>query len=255
MEAKIDALKRSLDELGSTIRDTIAKRRATGKQIAGKINQTKELRVERNELTDAVKDLKQQRRQQNKTLKSALDKVRSMSREKTNSAGLKKKIDELEYTLETEALPYSQEQKIMKQINAVRKEFKAAEAQENVNKDRAVLKEDLTKTRGEADETHKAIQTKAQESQERHEKILKLNKEIDALKIEEAKLEKEIDERTKEEKKKKVELKKLMKEAGMEEEPDEKSQRRKLQAKKKAAETKLSKGEKLTTDDLLALQG
>ena len=255
MEAKINALKRSLEELGSTIRDAIAKRRATGKQIASKINQTKELRTERNELTDAVKDLKQQRRQQNKKLKSALDKVRSIPREKTNSAGLKKRIDDLEYELETEAPSYAQEQKMMKQINTLRKEFKAAQAQEALNKDRAVLKDDLTATRGEADETHKYIQTKAQDSQERHEKIITLNKEIDTLKAEEDKIKKEIDDNTTEEAKQKVQLKKLMKEAGIEEEPDAKSLKKKLHDKKKVAETKLAKGEKLTTDDLLALQG
>ncbi|MBI4144308.1 hypothetical protein HY486_03610 [Candidatus Woesearchaeota archaeon] len=256
---EIDALKKGLKELSFSIRHALKKRREIGRAIADKINLTKKLRSERNTLTDSVKQLKGERRQYNSQLKDDLIKVRGMPIVKSKAQMLRYQIEKMEYDIETAGMAFEKEEKVMKQINKLKKELAQEESKEKVTHERTEIKKHLTEARKHADDLHGNIQDIARQSQEKHEQILKLNEDIDRLRQEEEAIIKDIEKNEVKEKELCAELDVLLKKAGeqtmAEKRQHEVEMKKLLHDKKRNAELKLQRGEKLNTEEFLALQG
>jgi uncharacterized coiled-coil DUF342 family protein len=271
-EREVSVLKSELNSVNRIKEDYFSQSKANGvklKEINSKANSVKK---ERDALTKAVKEAKLNRDLLNKELKEKIKTYRKVApkRKGINVAGLKKQISELEYKIETEAPSFEKEQKMMKLINEKKKQLKEA----GVSEEAAKLEKELDEIRKKANEAHKLIQTKADESQKKHEELVHLLKEGK----EAFRKQKEINAKIKEAQSKLKEIteqlnKKLEYAVAHEGERRESRPRKEFGHKKKfekrkehgpkinyeelqhKAEEKLKKTGKLTTQDLLAFQG
>ena len=178
---------------------------------------------------------------------------------------IKKTIEKLELSIETDAMSFENEKKVMKKIKALKKRFDVAKIANDFFDNIKIFSKDIDKVKKKANEAHLRIQNRAKESQKLHEGLVGNSKEIDKLKEEEEgafekfiefkKKFSEVNDLLKEKLTKmngitkKLESFKLKKE-------EEKILRDKFFIKKKEAEVeeKIKRGEKLTTEDLLVFQ-
>lgn len=273
-KSSIRELKDTLGELEDHKKSVLERKREIGSSIAGLISSLRLLKQERDSLTSEVKSLKDQRTQLNSAVKKALDAIAEHKKNnpppsrdnRVNPSAIKKRIDELEYKIETEAPSYDVEKKIMKQINSLKLEYNESKKVDVHWSEHEKLKEQLRSAKKEADSIHKVLQQKARLSQEKHNTLLETAKKIDDLRVMEEQLRAEYGSHA--EKTHDVrevlgaELERHTKDkrerARKKKESDDRKRHehdRKIEEKKQSVEEKIARGEKLTTEDLIALQG
>lgn len=178
---------------------------------------------------------------------------------------IKKEIEKIETAIETTVRSFDQEQKLMKKMKELKKQYAELSMTTTGSKDLSALRKKINSERKEADKLHKEIQEKAKLSQDLHEQILELSKKIEEMRKAQAdahekflSAKKEFQEINNQLKKKLEEYKAAGGEAQhirdekrhQKEEKKEKSLAEKLAAVQK----KIEAGEKLTTEDILVLQ-
>ncbi len=270
LQNEIKKIKESLTQLNDQKEKFFSDRSDLSKKISQHINQIKKLKEERNTLTDKVKATKDERTEKTKQLKEKIIKHKELMSKRKDSGKkgfredpvkIRKTIDRLQYSIETEVVDFKKEQKIMKQINELKKKLGAGgayEESEKLGKEIAVLKK-------ETDKLHEIIQKDAQTSQEKHEEMLKLSKEVDEFRKQEEEINKKIDEKKKEIKEGQNPLEDRLKQLSIlapelkqerkaRKEKEEKRQQKKLGERQKDVQEKLKSGGKLTTEDFLVLQ-
>jgi len=260
LSREISELQRKLTGLNSQKQKALQEKNDVYRKIQDSIEGIKKLRVERDALTKEVKDLKDERAKLNKEMNVQISQIKELrgSQKKTSQDPVRvmNQIEALNKKIETEVITFDKEKKMMRQIKDLSKVFQECKETQELWKKTTETSGHIQKVRTEADEVHKRIQEKAQESQERHEKILKRNKEIDALRAEEKTLSDAL-------KKVKNDIQQIaqsleVKLTSLGQLPQRKpvvnKKKNYLLDKQRAVEEKLKKGEKLTTEDLLILQ-
>ncbi len=265
-------LRSQLNEIHTQKESIFHQLRATRDKIRARSSQISKLKQERDSLTGEVKQLKNEREklhvqvQEKSFVKKEVDEKQKQfqgpSTYQESPGQLKRQIDALERKIETEVMAFTKEQQLTKTLKEMRARYK--EIQQKQQAKTAVLKEantinaDFSQVRREAHETHKLVQDKAQQSQQRHEQLTTLVEEIKALRVEEKPLEAKI----KEYRTKMDELKKTLDEnskrvdelAKLFQEEEQKSFKDRAKEKTVEVQEKLKKGKKLTTEDILAFQ-
>ena len=179
---------------------------------------------------------------------------------------IKKQIEALEYKIETEAPPFQEEKRMMKTINDLRRQYEAAKSVSNVFEKIYSASKDVDNLRKRADETHKKVQVRAKDSQEKHEELITTSNDIDELRKKEKEeiakftaAKKEfmaVNDRLKE---KLEEMYRIKTQLGdiAKVETTKKSRREDVLLREKGEEVreKIRKRQKLTTEDLLIMQG
>ncbi len=278
IEAKrkeLDTLKALLSELNSEKESWFEKKRKASKDISDLFQSLREVKGKRNSFTKQVKDSKQRRQELNKLLNQKRMEMKNLQDEKqeitkkfgirVDPSKIKQEIEEIEFKIETEGLPFSVEQRMMRMINEKKKMLYQSQEVSDVFDKIHQMKKDLDKTRLKADETHKKVQTKAEASQKFHEELVESSKEAKELKTKEDEaLKKFVEAKTKYNEQNELvkaklnEINTLRAKIGEvvqeEKKKRKKSDDRKLQEQKQTVEEKIKKGLKLTTDDLLAFQ-
>ena len=288
-EARIKELKQQLQKLHQEKESLFAAKEAVSEKIRSLITDVKSKKVVRNVLTDDVGELKKSRKILNQEIRERVEKVKKLRdeakkvkpvkvtqdsdrgygrREKppATPASIKKTIDELEYKIETGAISFSAERKINLQLKDLRKQL--ANMKTTIVDWSAIntMSKEIDELKVKADEVHKKIQTQAKESQDKHEDVLVQSQSIDKLKEEEDNLQKEFKKKKKEYTKLQAELKELTGEefntkrkenvaAKVKQAQHNAKQLEMITDKKREVEAKIARGEKLTTQDLLILQG
>ena len=227
-------------------------------------------------LTAVVKKTKQEKQKIVDSIKENISKITALKKEKSeitqkhdlkgNPERLRKEIDALETKMETEVQSFDNEQKMMKKIKILLNKFVEFEVVKEVIGKINDVSKIIDELKSKEKELKKTIRKNARESQKEHEKMLELSKKVDELKI----TEKENYAKFMEEKKTYTEtnkkLKDLMKGYGnLRQEAEVVSTKKKIEKeekiktsiaeKKSKVDEKIKKGEKLTTEDLLAFQG
>lgn len=272
----VEALKKELAAADKKKEDSFKKKQEVGSKIAEKIRLVNESKKERNELTQQVRDLKKRRDELNSQINERVQEIKKLTdgkplpkRSRKDPEGpqsLKKKIEQLEFKMETQPMGFDAEQKINKEIRDLKKQYnekmKAFDGLEDV----MVKSREIDALKKEANELHAKVTKLATDSQKRHESLINQSKEIEDLKKEEEQLYNDFLEH----KKVFAELNtKLRNQLGIADEVKD-VVRKERQTSKKAkeaedqktlkeraneAEQKLKKKQKLTTEDLLAMQG
>lgn len=272
---EIAKLRTNLNELDKEKEAWFKKKYEASKKIRESIQKIKDNKTKRDSLTSEVKDLKQKRDKINEEIKFNFKGLNTLRKEnidiakslniKISPSGIKRKIYDLEFKLQTEAMPFNKEQTLMKKIKELKKLYGDSGVLIDSNKRLKGASDEIGKMRREADEAHKLIQERAKQSQLLHEEILKISKEIDEIKVHEEEALKnfseykvkfnqvnaQLKERLKEMNNAKVSIDKMI---------FEKKEKRRieqdsfLKSKEEEINKKIQRGGKLTTEDLLIFQ-
>ena len=244
------------DTLNSTIRD-----------IRNKISEHKK---KRDELNERVKHAKEQRNKLNKSYSEIKKHVEELERKRllasgTNLNNLRKQLRDLENEQMTQPMSPQKEKKLIETISEIHTKIK--EVEDKLNSDpklkKALEEEKIVKQK--AEKQHDLVEKLASRAQEEHENMIKLVKQLDNLikkvndiqetivmtKIEADRVHKEfigcvdeihsLERQISESRDKKRKMKKIAKAGAAKREADEIFER-------------FKRGEKLSTEDLMALQ-
>lgn len=274
-KVEISGLRNSLNELDREKESWFRKKSDLSEKIKNSIKKIRENKEKRDALTQEVKSLKPKRDDANKDIVSKSHVLGKLKKEKISlvksldvkdsPSRIKQQIEMLEFKIETEGMPFSKEQQLMKKIKELKRLYHDAEIISYADKKFETASNSIKTIRKNANETHKLIQEKAQQSQILHEEIIKISGEIDKLKVEEEAAFRKFSELKKNFNEASSQLKekfKLMNEARghLDRISSEKRERRKqeeesfLKSKEDAVNEKIRKGQKLTTEDLLVFQ-
>ena len=275
LRQQINLIKKDLNKLNREKESWFKKRSNTNKKITELIGGVKGSKDARNELTGKVKDLKKERDALNKEISEKVTLLKELkeksgnvpfnSRDQKSPSQIKREMEKLDYTLQTQPMSFKKEQQLMSQIKSLKKELLEMGDVNEDWKNVSQLQKEISRLRKLSNVAHKSIQDNASNSQEKHEEVIGVSKEIDELKVQE----KEAYEKFKEYKQlfadKNSELKELLKQADELKEllesknvevEEDKRRVEALEVKKKAkiVNEKIKTGGKLTTEDLLIFQ-
>ena len=275
VRSKIQDIKKDLDILNKEKEGWMTKKTSYKNEILKILGNVKELKTARNNLTSQVKMSKEERakvdhkipelEEQLKKLKTEKDEVSQKLGLKKDIGFIKREIEAMNQKFETEPMSFGSEKKLMQEIKQKRKELEGAgEIMKIVGRIRAIHQE-LDMYNKIRTVSHSKVQSIARNSQSKHENMVEESKRIDELKSKEQEAFekfKEVKERYKarsdEFKAELLNLNVVQKKLGIDEKEHkqvtEKQQNKTLIQKIKEVEDKLTKGEKLTTEDLLILQ-
>lgn len=276
LKKETSTLRNQLQSLQSRKESAFKKKNDISAKIRALIADIKGSRSTRDEFTKQVADSKDRRKQLNEELRQKIEEAKKLNNERTDimkkhklqgdPAKLKEEIDHLERRVETEGLSFDKEQKVMKEIKEKKRLYDVAKKVSTVFDRLHELNKDISRLREKADETHRKVQTRANASQEKHEELLETSKEIDTLRSQEKEaiaacndLKQQFTALNDQVKQKFTELDALREQIeGVRQ--DSRTQQRKqqemtLREKQRVVEDKIRKGGKLTTEDLLVMQG
>jgi len=264
LNQEVRQLKQRLNQLNDQKEGFFSEREQVGNQIKQLISEIQEEKKKRNTLTDEVKLSKIERDKLNKEIQEKVKVIKDIApvHSRVNPHQLKRTIEKLEENIEISGMNFNEEKKLMKKIKELKKEYDKVK---EIEEARSVGKA-LSKLRKSADSIHKSVQIKAEESQKTHEGIIETSQSIDELKKKETALREQFLAKKKEFSETNAQLKEKLfilskSNANVQEVKKEKrktreaQQKQTLQEKKLLVEEKFAKGEKLTNEDLLILQG
>ena len=272
---RISELRDSLNEANSQKESWFEKNSNIGKEISKQIHEIRQLRSTRDKLSNEVRELKKERQNYNGIVTSKIKQIKEINSKKENvskkfnfkgdPSRIKEDIAHLETKIETEVISFEAEKKIMQKIKELKKKYDEFKKISKVWGEGRELSKEIDDSKDQAEEIHKKIQNKAAESQNSHEKMIGLSKEVDELK----KKEKEAFGKFAEYKQRFSELNnqlkyELLKLKDIKEKLDiDKKERiniihegeeRTLKAKEEEVHEKIKNKKKLTTEDLLIFQ-
>ena len=276
LNKEINTLRKGLNDFNTKKESDFENKEKITKSISQLIGQVKSSKSARNKFTKQVKKVKEIRTHDNEEIKKKVKEIKELNKKKKeiqlkhnikgNPSFIKKDIDKLEFKLETEAMGFDKEKKLMKTINGLRKQYKEVKVVSDVFEKIHKLDKELKELRKKAQDEHKEVQKTAEESQHKHEEVIETSKEIDDLKEKEEDAYKnffdskkkftEINDKLQEKLKEIGKLNEKLREFGADQK-HRKEEFNKKSLKQKAAlvNEKMKKGGKLTTEDLLVLQG
>lgn len=272
---ELDTLKANLIVLNSQKESWFEKKRQASKKIFDLSRSLRDAKGKRNTFTKQVRESKLRRQELNKELKNKLQELKEIQQEKRNIADkfgiridpskIQQEIDDFEFKIETEALPFRIEQQMMKKIAEKKKILEQAKKVSNVFEQVHTLRKDVDRIRKKADETHRKVQSKAESSQQCHEELVESSQQMKDLRTEEdAALKKFIEEKAKWSVQNDLVKAKIDEIRALKAKIDgvdlkakkhaKKADAHKIVEQKKSVDEKIKKGMKLTTEDLLAFQ-
>lgn len=275
LQVQISAVKKELNRLNKEKESWYSKKSALNKQISNLIQGVKGSKDTRNEMTEMVKSIKNERNAFNKEIAMKVKDLKDLKKKyedqvtkhhiKEDPTQIKKRIEKLDYTIQTEPMSFDKEQRLMKEMKMLKKQANELKGVSGEWEKISTLSKDVNKLRKKANKIHRDIQKIAAESQEEHEDVITKSKEIDGLKDQE----KAAFEKFKEYKEMFAEknnhlktllsqvdeVKKILEEHNVQIEEDQrKIEQKELKKKAKEVSEKVKTGKKLTTEDLLIFQ-
>jgi uncharacterized coiled-coil DUF342 family protein len=272
---EISELKAALNTLNDQKERLFDEKERYSREIKDLIRKVKALKDKRNDFTKLVKEDKDKKTDlegniegkiaEVKKLRTELDEIRKKYNLQGDPFSIKREMARLERTIETEAISFDKEQKLMKRIKELKHKLEDYAVVSDTWKKIKQFSDEIDKLKGAKESYHSQVQDNAKKSQSEHEQMLTYSQKIDELKVKEEETYKKFIEA----KEKFNEANKALKEKlpDMNDAKDkldtyhtkaknEKQHKEKLTLKEKAdlARKKLTSGEKLTTEDLLALQ-
>lgn len=269
---EINELRTSLNQIDQEKENWFSTREKYSKEISKLIGEVKGSKDERNKFTQEVKLSKGQREEYAKLVREKITEIKKLENErreiekkfgiKEDPSRIKGEIEHLEMRIETEAMPFEREKEVMKRIKELKKRNKDAEKVSDVWSRMHVLSKEIDELKTRCEEEHRKVQTKAKESQSRHEEVVSVSKEVDELRTKEEEAFKkfiglkqkfgEVNDKLQE---KLIEMAKAREKLEAIGESFKREKMDRLKQKEAEVEEKIKKRQKLTTEDLIALQG
>lgn len=267
LKKEVSALRAKLNPIYKNKEDAFAKMLDVHKEIKQRIETLKKLKEERDSLTNEVKKLKDERNKLNEEVKEKGQELKGIEQEKLKAGKdfersdpsiIESEIERLEQKVETEVIPFTQEQQIRKKIKELKNKKDKLSRLGLIWKDIKTTSRDFFKTRKKAMSSHHDVQEKAQLSQDKHEAMNKVYEELKKLRDEERPFSQQHKQFKEEYHQVKSEIaekqKKLDQLSGVFKDISNKRYSDKIKAKTEEVEEKLKKRKKLRTEDILAFQ-
>ena len=248
--SEIDKLDDEREQLGIEQSKSLDQLNETKNKLQEVREELQNLRKTRDGLNETVRALKQTRDQLRDTSREKLTTLRELLKkisDRPHASIAEKELASLEWHVQTSPLEKDEEKRLMTRIRSL--EIRVTGYHKILK-----LREDITKQREEADQIHARIQELAAESQKHHADIVQVSEAFQTLRLRREEQQKTLDDlrrRTAETNQKFLQLRNTLTD-------DEKRiQRQKGEALKEAlkdtAQKKLSKGGKLTLQELSVL--
>ncbi len=262
-EKKVQALKKELDQLKAEKEKWFKKKEDLKEVVNDKIKEIKSLNIDG--ASKIISVLRKERDRLNKHVGGLIRRIKGAKfRTGPSPQKIQEKINEIEKKIEVET-NFKKEQELMDEIKKLKKEREETKGQE----DRRELEKNIKVSKKKADDVHKQIKDAADDK--KRKKFTEISKEINKLKKEqEDAFAKFIEFKNKFNAKHK-EFKNLSKKLGKGVKKFKKPQKKKFVVDNRAkikekeekiiaqkvekVEEKLKKKQKLTTEDIIALQG
>ena len=239
-------------------RDIVTEYRNIKKELISSKQLKANLQQQRDGLNNAVKELIQKA----KTTHAERNKILNKNEQHINTRAVKEKIQQLDTKIETEAMKFDDEKKIMRNIKELKKKLQDAESIKKVFAESSTLSKEITAVRQQAYAMHQQLMQKREEDKQKYLHLKDLIKKIREMKKQEEEMMNDFLKKKSEFVKRNEEMKVKMQNIGpMEQErvffqSKNRQQREQAQADKiakleEAVEQKLKTKKKLTNEDLL----
>jgi uncharacterized coiled-coil DUF342 family protein len=275
LRKEVLSLKENLNNIDEEKEAAFSEKETISKDISKIIKEVQAVKQQRNNFTKDVKDLKLKRDTLNAQVAHKIKDIKSMDNERKDIARkhniqedpsrIKAQIEQLEQKFETDVFSFEKEKELMKIIKTLKKKYKESNVVSDVWDKLHVMSKDIDVVKKDSHDVHSQIQQKARESQQKHEEMLVLSKQIDELKVREEAAYKKFFEQKQKFNEVNTKLKeKLMGLNQISEEVNafknknkidrQRAQDDMLKSMEDMVQEKIRHGEKLTTEDLLILQ-
>ena len=273
---EVRKLRTRLHELNEQKEKLFDQRNHVSKEISELIKNVKGIRSERDTMTSEVKLSKEEREKLNDDIKNAIsdakelqkkrDELQAKSGLKEDPRFLKRELERLNYKIETEAMSFEKETKMMKVIKDMKKKLDSAKEVMAVSDKLRALSREIDRMKAIANQAHEKVRMSAKVSQEKHTGMMEVSHKIDELKKKEDEFNSQITAKKAEMQPVAEELDGKVKQLNdikgklgiaIEEVRQQKAaeQKKKISDRAEEVRAKLMRGEKLTTEDILVLQG
>jgi len=264
----IATLKNQVDETSRKKRGLQAKKQEVNKSLSESIVEFKRLKGELDTAKPKREDLQKKRDEANKQVKAFIDEVKALDREKAkvmrkhgvhgDVAHMTKRIEGMELKVETEALSVSQEKKLMKSINELKRSLEAVKDAGKAGQRLRELQVQIEEVKLMANVFHYKLLNHVKKQSENFRHFKALSKKINVLKKEKRGYVSQIAESDERFNQANELLKNKLGEFSKrkDEKRGEREKRNEalLKEKEKEVEEKIKRGKKLTNDDLLVFQ-
>lgn len=263
---EVSRLKNQLNELNVQKEQWFSTKERLKKDISELIQKIRIFKSTKDKTDIQARDLKKKRDDYNKQVQDLIKKFKELNSKKQNilkakqikfdPATIIKKIEELDFKLETEAISFTKEKQMMVQIKAFKKQLNEVGETQSLFKELKALSEEITATKTKADEAHQELQKAGQTG---YDELMEMTKKINDLKKKQEDAFKKFIESKDKFSKINEELKTKLKQANelnlVKKIKTLETQEKKLEDRAKEVEEKLKQKKKLTTEDLIILQG
>lgn len=179
LQQKLEQLKKEirlisfqLKELGEKKESEYKKKDNINHELNSAIKDAKELHDKKKETDLKIKDLKVKRQTLNKELSESWAKFResrthiisSSNKKKIRPSNIQKQIEKIEFAIQTEALSFEREKKLMQQLHELKAGLQQLQLEESKFKELREFKDKVKSKKVEADGIHVEIQKLASES-------------------------------------------------------------------------------------------
>jgi uncharacterized coiled-coil DUF342 family protein len=268
LKQEIIQLKRSLNELNDQKERWFSRKENLKKDISSLIGKVKSIKSSKDQSNESIQELKRQRDKYNKEVQESIKKFQELNKKKEkfmkekkisfNPSDIIKKIEALEFKIETEGVSFEKEKTMMKQINHFKKQLTAAGDVQSTFKELKELSDKITETKQKAEEAHKKIRSSSSKSKGNYGEFIEITKKINSLRKEQEQAFKNFIDSKEKFAKVNEQLKEKLKHArtlGEEIVMSKKKETDKIIEKKtREVEEKLKTKKKLTTEDLMIFQ-
>jgi uncharacterized coiled-coil DUF342 family protein len=195
VEQKITTLKReiqsvsaNLKELGGQKEEQYQQKNTLDKQLNALINKAKDLKDKKREIDKQISTFKKEREDKNKQYNQSLTNIKKAKEDRrrqqhaVSSNTLRKQIKDLEYKMQTEAISFNKEKKIMGEIKKIKAQLKEILKEEEKLKTNNLSFRQVKEIKLAADDSHKKVQELAEKSSKIFDELTILSKDIANIK-------------------------------------------------------------------------
>lgn len=258
------------DRLNDETKKLVEKRDMLNDQVKKLVHEANQHRDSRNKLNDEVKSAKVLREELNRKANDAQAKVATLKRERLPKGGdslakLKKDLKNLEFKQMTSVLTSDKEKELIEILGKIQQQIREKEKLLEENADVKAAIKDANQAKADAEKQHAYVSELADKAQKEHDIMVKLYEESDELRKQADSMQEQFlktKQAADEEHRKHIELIRQVHDYdkiifGMrQKEKKDKKSKIEANAKKQVNDLfeRFKKGEKLSTEDLMALQ-
>ena len=276
LKKEIANLETQLKQISNDKEEWFKKKEDLKKDIWALIEKIKSLKKETDVSTVEAEKLKKERDAYNAEVKKLIDKIKELHSEKnklldkygikSDPEKIKKDIERLELKIETEALSIDTEKKLMDQIRRMKKSYDGLGGVKVIVDKIDDVSKQLEETKTKANEAHERLKKLLKEKRTWYREFFSLSKQITAIKKQQEKafemfisFKNKFVDVSKQLSSKimliKRENRQYKENKGWQDRKKQNRNEQLLKERRAVVEEKIKKGEKLTTEDLLVLQG